>query len=59
MLQVHEMMEQVEEKVIKQLIQTDFLLEQKERLDMDKALTVQQNVIVEMKELEISFGQIQ
>ena len=59
MLQVREMMELVEEKETKKMIQTEYLHELRQKLDMDKALTVQQKGIVTMKELEISFGQIQ
>ena len=59
MYQITQMTEQVEEKVIRHKMKTDDQHEQKERLDMDKALMVQYKEIANLKELEILFGQIQ
>ena len=55
MYQITEMTEQVEEKVTKQMIQTEYQHVQKEKLDMDKALTAPQKEILKMVQ-EISFG---
>ena len=48
MYQITEMTEQVEEKVTKQMIQTEYQHVQKEKLDMDKALTAPQKEILKM-----------
>ena len=58
MYQIMQMTEQVEEKVIRHKMKTDDQHEQKERLDMDKALMVRCKEIAVKKVLEILFGQM-